>query len=57
VSSKRAQIIAGRMGARAGEAFATTGRPTPNPFGRVADLGAAWRRAYFAALRRARRRP
>jgi hypothetical protein len=57
VSSKRAQIIAGRMGARAGEAFATTGRPTPNPFPRVPDLGAAWRRAYFTVLRRARRRP
>ncbi len=39
-----------RMGRRAGEAWSTTGLPSPNPF-RVAELAAAWRRGYFATAR------
>jgi hypothetical protein len=42
---------AARMGARAGAAFRTTGTPTPNPFAGRDELAAAWRRAYFAAIR------
>jgi hypothetical protein len=41
------------MGTRAGERFAATGIPTPNPFpstGRTAAAAAAWRAGYFGAL-------
>jgi hypothetical protein len=58
VTSKRARVLAGQMGARAGDALRTTGRPTRNPFrdgGRLAELAAAWRRAYFTAARPGRR--
>lgn len=49
---------AARMGTRAGEAFAKTGLPSPmpKPFRGRDELRAAWRRAYLAAVRGARRR-
>jgi hypothetical protein len=44
---------AARMGTRAGQAFVDTGIPTRNPYDNgntaLAQLAAAWRRAYFAA--------
>jgi hypothetical protein len=48
--TRTAAAAAARMGARAGERFRDLGQPTRNPFGR-AELAAAWRRAYLAALR------
>jgi hypothetical protein len=52
--SRLATAAAARMGARAGERYARTGIPATNPFtgkrGRD-DLAAAWRRAYFGAMK------
>lgn len=52
----RALEVATRLGARAGRRFVTTGVPSPNPFRRSAELAAAWRRGYLAALGAAPRR-
>jgi hypothetical protein len=45
--------VAVRMGLRRGELFHDTGIPSPNPFidPRLADLAAAWRAGYLAAVR------
>jgi hypothetical protein len=44
------------MGARAGDVFRRLGMPSRNPFSVTTrpELAAAWRAAYFAALRRRR---
>lgn len=54
MTSTRTRTTAARMGTRAGVAFRSLGIPTRNPFP-AGELAAAWRRAYFAAIRRGRR--
>lgn len=57
MTTARALAGAAQLGRDAGQRFRREGIPSPNPFqrrrpGRLAELARAWRRAYFAELRR-----